>query len=136
MKKSPETIKKMIIANRLSGLKRRGIMPKNLASLQGKNHWNWKGGINTPEHKSIVKNKRNFLLKAVDGSHTDEEWYNLKKKYNFKCVCCKIKKILTKDHIFPIGHKKCTNDIQNIQPLCLSCNVKKGSKIINYLITK
>jgi hypothetical protein len=131
-KLTKEHYDKIVKANRLNGIKRRGIIPKNLDSLNGENHWNWKGGIDTPGHRAIVKNKRNFLFAQISGSHTNEEWLALQKRFGFNCVCCYKKKKLTKDHIIPVGHKSCTNNISNIQPLCLSCNVKKGSKIINY----
>lgn len=44
-KHNKETLSKISKANKVNGKKRRGIIPKNLDSLQGKNHWNWKGGI-------------------------------------------------------------------------------------------
>lgn len=83
---------------------------------------------------SFENNKRRTrVLKAI-GSHTTKEWNKLKKKYNYMCLCCKkiepeIK--LTRDHIIPLI-KNGTDYIENIQPLCKSCNCKKHTKIINY----
>ena len=45
------------------------------------------------------------------------------------CPCCGKKKKLTEDHIIPIK-KNGTDYINNIQPLCQSCNSKKHIKII------
>jgi 5-methylcytosine-specific restriction endonuclease McrA len=36
------------------------------------------------------------------------------------------------DHIVPLSLGG-TNYISNIQPLCVSCNVKKNARIVNYL---
>jgi 5-methylcytosine-specific restriction endonuclease McrA len=69
------------------------------------------------------------------GSHTDEEWQELLKKHNYRCVNCGIHADdakaylgnygLTKDHIIPVS-KGGVDDISNIQPLCWDCNRKKG----------
>jgi len=105
--------------------------------LSGKNcHW-WKGGV------SRMKNYRKFKkyeyqnrkLKAVS-SHTLEQWQALKLKYNYMCLCCKQKEpfiTLTEDHIIPLS-KNGSDSIENIQPLCRSCNSRKHTKIINYLL--
>jgi len=105
----------------------------------------------TPGAKEVIKNwrhknikkilmwnrKRMFEKKGVVGSHTDKEWEDVKKYYDFRCVICgieesELKKIwkgtylnkLTKDHIVPISRGG-TDDIWNIQPLCVSCNARK-----------
>ena len=80
------------------------------------------------EKLNIQWHKRRALLKGNGGSHTVKEWEGVKNKYNQRCAICKRKKKLTKDHIIPIT-KGGDNYIENIQPLCLVCNVKKGNKL-------
>lgn len=70
-------------------------------------------------------------LKKNGGSHTKQEWENLKLKYNNRCLGCKQVTQLTKDHIIPIALGG-TDNIDNIQPLCRYCNSIKNVKIIDY----
>jgi 5-methylcytosine-specific restriction endonuclease McrA len=66
--------------------------------------------------------------------HTAEEWARLKATYGYSCLRClksepEIK--LARDHIMPMelgGSDK----IDNIQPLCKSCNSKKGVRYADY----
>ena len=112
IKKSEETKKKMSIAR------------------SGDKNSFWKGGI------SVFKTHYSELRRAREnnaiGSHTQGEWETLKIQYGFKCPCCKkvepeIK--LTRDHIIPLT-KGGSHFIENIQPLCKSCNCRKHNKII------
>jgi hypothetical protein len=52
-------------------------------------------------------------------------------KYGKKCLCCGSEKNISLDHIIPIK-KGGKNTLDNLQPLCKSCNSKKGIKIIDY----
>ncbi len=93
--------------------------------------------------KILVWNRQRILRKrGIIGFHSEAEWEGLKKKYNYHCARCRIsekelKKIwegtsfakLTKDHIIPVD-KGGTDFINNIQPLCISCNAKKNNKIL------
>jgi len=68
------------------------------------------------------------------GSHTLDEWKNLKNEHSNRCVCCGAKDDefkLTADHIIPLTMGG-SNWIENIQPLCRQCNGKKKNKIICY----
>lgn len=58
------------------------------------------------------------------GSHTAAEWEDLKRRARHRCVKCRKKKALTRDHIIPLSRGG-SDRITNIQPLCLSCNSRK-----------
>lgn len=80
------------------------------------------------------KHKRRALVKELGGVFADYQWENLLKECNYECINCEKKKKLTVDHIISIpkwlkleikpDYK--WNDIENIQPLCGSCNSKKS----------
>jgi len=96
----------------------------------------WRGGINKDkkhlrELAKLRQNRRRGLKKGVGGSYTLGEWEILKKQYGNTCPLCEKKEpeiTLTADHIIPIS-KHGSNCIENIQPLCRSCNTKKYIKI-------
>ena len=89
--------------------------------------------------KILFWNRRRELRERnIEGTHTFQEWEELKKRYNYKCANCgilesKLKNMwydkrfwkLTEDHIVPIS-KGGTDYINNIQPLCISCNASKN----------
>jgi 5-methylcytosine-specific restriction endonuclease McrA len=73
---------------------------------------------------------RRCRSKGLPGSHTLEEWEELKKKYNYLCADCGLKKPLTRDHIIPVTKPGSTNYISNIEPRCRPCNSRKFNHII------
>lgn len=69
-----------------------------------------------------------------DGKYTDEQWQALCAHYNHKCLRCGRSEpeiVLTPDHIIPLSRQG-DNTIDNIQPLCLICNISKNAKTIDY----
>ena len=85
--------------------------------------------------------KRELLLRNVEGSHTLEQWIKLKERFNNRCVDCNITEDelkvkyhgtnftkLTRDHIIPLVCGG-TDNIVNIQPMCVSCNSRKHSHL-------
>lgn len=114
---------------------------KRIAShFIGREAWNKDKTLSDSERKAKrnwTKNKRNRVIKrlrVLSLSHTFGEWELLKKQYGYTCPCCKksepeIK--LTEDHIIPLS-KGGTDIIENIQPLCLKCNMHKHTNTRKY----
>jgi len=75
--------------------------------------------------------KRRARVFAGGGSFTSQEWEDLKTKFNNTCLCCGIMEKLTADHVIPVS-KGGSSNIDNIQPLCKTCNSSKGVRIIDY----
>lgn len=90
-----------------------------------------------------VKNKPRIAIRAAvrrtrktlaGGEFSLSEWEALKKKYNYTCLKCgksepTIK--LTADHVIAVINMG-TSNIENIQPLCVSCNTSKGTRTVDY----
>jgi 5-methylcytosine-specific restriction endonuclease McrA len=84
--------------------------------------------------EALLLQKRRARIAGNGGIITPEEWQELKKFYNFTCLCCGRQEpeiTLTLDHVVPIKLGG-ANTIQNAQPLCQSCNSKKYTKVIDY----
>lgn len=78
-------------------------------------------------------NKRAFEFGQPDKIKV-EDWISMKKFYESKCLCCgkhEPEIVLTIDHIIPLTLGG-NNTMDNIQPLCKSCNRKKMQKTTNY----
>ncbi len=84
------------------------------------------------KHPEITINHRNRQREA--GKFTAQEWIELKTLYSYSCLCCGRQEPdinLTVDHVIPLV-KGGANTIDNIQPLCITCNKKKGTKTTDY----
>ncbi len=110
---------------------RKSMSQCRVGKFRGEESPHWKGGY---ERKLWHNNQRRIKKLGNGGSHTLTEWESLKAQYEHTCPCCfrqepEIK--LTRDHIVPLV-KGGRDDIENIQPLCRSCNAKKHDKNIKY----
>jgi 5-methylcytosine-specific restriction endonuclease McrA len=66
------------------------------------------------------------------GTYTKEQWAALKSEFDSRCVQCGFYcPHPTKDHIVPL-YQGGSDGIDNIQPLCRSCNSAKGSERTNW----
>ena len=105
------------------------------SKLGSKSHF-WKGGI-SKERNATGYYRRCYDQRVANapGFHTVAEWEALKERCNFTCVRCIRREpeiLLSRDHIWPLSRGGSDN-IDNLQPLCMSCNASKQRKIINYL---
>lgn len=88
------------------------------------------------EEDRIKSANRRALKKQVGGSFTLQEWRDLCAYYDYTCLRCgrrepEIK--LSADHVIPLSQGG-MNSIDNIQPLCFSCNSSKWNKAIDYRV--
>jgi 5-methylcytosine-specific restriction endonuclease McrA len=84
-----------------------------------------------PEAIKVKFNKHRAKMLGNGGSFTVCEWESLCKKYNYRCLDCGKRKKLEADHIIPVS-KGGTSNIDNIQPLCRTCNARKGTKTTDF----
>lgn len=67
--------------------------------------------------------------------HIDREAFAaLKEQYGFTCLACgraEPEIVLTIDHVVPVSLGG-SNKISNLQPLCESCNNRKGDTVVDY----
>ncbi len=114
-------------------LKRERSIKENIGSRLphnfGELHHRWKGGY----QNTLVLN-HNYRARKIGaiGTHTLKEWEEVKETYLNRCASCKKEKPLTEDHIVPLS-KGGSNLIENIQPLCLNCNSRKGTRLISFI---
>ncbi len=84
-----------------------------------------------PEKIKEYRHARRARVINSEGRFSANEFLELCNKYGNKCLRCNENKPLTADHVIPLARGG-SNSIDNIQPLCRSCNAKKHTKTIDY----
>lgn len=78
--------------------------------------------------KTDNKHRRREIY--ATGSLTLDEWVEVCNKFGNKCLKCGENEV-TIDHVVPLS-KGGTHSMDNVQPLCRSCNSTKHDKTIDY----
>lgn len=89
-------------------------------------------------NRHVFAQRRRARLLASEGTYTVQEWETLLSKHPTTCPGCGRlwneipvpagrTHVITVDHIIPISRGG-KNSIDNLQPLCYTCNSKKGNK--------
>ncbi|MBZ9569989.1 HNH endonuclease [Methanobrevibacter sp. TMH8] len=73
----------------------------------------------------------NHKLQRNDNQISKKKRNKVFKRDNYQCKLCGTTKNLTVDHIKPRANGG-TNDLNNLQTLCCSCNIKKGIEEKDY----
>lgn len=84
-----------------------------------------------PESAVARKHRRRSHKRNNGGTFTGKQWVALKALYGGYCLRCGIRESLSADHVIPLAAGG-SNDITNIQPLCLNCNRRKRTQTIDY----
>ena len=85
-----------------------------------------------PDRVSASSERRRAKIKGVGGTVSDEEWKNILNKYGNICLRCGRGDVrLTMDHIIPVDLGG-VHTVNNVQPLCQSCNSIKYLKTTDY----
>jgi 5-methylcytosine-specific restriction endonuclease McrA len=90
-------------------------------------------------NRHVFAQRRRARMKGSDGSYTTKEWNELVAQFERCPMCQRLwqdipllpgrASVITADHIVAIS-KGGSNYIENIRPLCYSCNSKKGNKVV------
>jgi hypothetical protein len=84
-----------------------------------------------PENVRMGRRNRRARKLATGGKILGNEWVALVASYGNRCLCCGATDGLTLDHVQPIARGGAHN-LSNAQPLCRSCNSRKGTQAWDY----
>lgn len=119
-------MKDILAAYRKDNPEKRRQTVKNTNDRRRKAINKWKR--ENKDKMGVYRTRRRAVKKGNGGSHTVAEWRAILSDANHACKHCGRTDVkLTKDHIIPLT-KGGTDNASNLQPLCFSCNSRKGNR--------
>lgn len=92
-------------------------------------HAEWRA--NNPDKKQASHSRRRARKVGVESDNSVLS--DLIALYGSRCLCCGAETILTVDHVVPLFMGG-SDLLDNKQPLCKSCNSRKGVKTVDYRV--
>lgn len=80
---------------------------------------------------SVDEQRRRARKASAGGTYTAAEWRALCAALGNRCLACGSAGPLTVDHVVPLAMGG-SNGVENLQPLCNPCNVRKGRSVMDY----
>lgn len=84
-----------------------------------------------PTRYAEYQHRRRALKQGNGGTFAPKQWEALRIWFGDACLCCGATGKLVIDHVVPLS-KGGDNTIQNLQPLCVSCNSRKHANTVDY----
>lgn len=91
--------------------------------------WYRKNAARERQRNRIIKAKRRDWVAGA--TYSPVAWRAMCDWFSNVCLCCGRTDLLEADHVRPLARGG-ANTIDNLQPLCLSCNRSKGARHIDY----
>ncbi len=89
------------------------------------------GRLKTKAKFRISCNNRRARRLGAPGQMEVGQWLAILGRYGYRCVACRARRHITIDHVRPLSLGG-PNTPDNVQPLCVHCNVRKGNRLIEY----
>lgn len=109
-------------------LKNREYRARNIEAMREKSRAYWR---NNPEARRANRRNRRARLRAAGGHVSAAEWQSILDRFNGKCAKCGASENIHMDHVVPLA-KGGRHSIDNVQPLCQTCNLRKHTKTEDY----
>lgn len=103
----------------------------NFKELFQKKYRDWQQ--KNKDKRAISQRNRQAKKRESGGTLSATDWKAILDKYENKCLKCGSKENITIDHVVPIALGG-RNDTSNVQPLCKTCNCRKGKRIEDYRV--
>ena len=84
-----------------------------------------------PDKVSAYALRRNASKRAGGGQVSTDEWQAMLDRFSGRCAKCGSSENIHMDHVVPLSRGG-AHSIDNVQPLCQTCNLRKHTKTEDY----
>lgn len=84
-----------------------------------------------PEHARALRHAHKAKIRNTNGTYKAAHWKAMCAWFGNRCLACHVVAPLVVDHVIPLSRGG-TNTIDNLQPLCATCNHRKYANTVDY----